>query len=98
MNLRLKVLHYCCWLSRLLAQAFVDNLVCMQKKTSSDQNTTSRRSASKPREKQPGDPLSGSSQEAIQAELQLQATLAKKLKLKQVRVDFPPLRPVSNIM
>ena len=71
-------------LSSLLAEAFTHSLVRMQKKKSSDQNFSNSRLASKAREKQPGDPLSRSSKDAVQAELQLQATLAKKLKLKQV--------------
>ena len=54
----------------------------IQKKKPLDQQ---KGSSLKPRVKQLGDPLNQAGQDAIQEELHLQATLAKKLKLKQVR-------------
>lgn len=56
----------------------------IQKKKPLDQQEH-KDSSLKPRVKQLGDPLNQAGQDAIQEELRLQATLAKKLKLKQVR-------------
>jgi hypothetical protein len=58
--------------------------VDVQKKKPADKTRSMKPSVSKPQVKQRGDPFNLPLEDAIKAELKLQATLAKKLGLKKV--------------